>query len=539
MKKVETYIDFRKYANNSIEFITNLREDLSGTARVIVFLNYGGKKPSVTGVSDFDGNVEDGQLPFVAGDVITVLDTDGEWWTGELNGETGVFPSSYVSTIEDSSLQVNYGIDDKDGKVKIQGCQPPYNLGNIEEGVEIPGFYSVFGNKPTTTGNNPTSTEWATNNDLWNGIQSEDGTILARGLNSMMKQLFSGYSIVIPVYGYSGSGKSYTLLNGKDSVLKQVIEACEGKASIELFNMFDIYGTVTNDTIDKNKLKIQNKLDFSVYNDGIKKAFNNIINPISDESNFEAILTTKKGNKVIRTVKKVDNSYFRLDQKNGWIKIDVDPRDDLKEKINTEPVDIFIQKITEHRQESDRKYIKPTPNNPESSRSHLLIILKITNADKPHLTGYLTLMDMAGIEDPIEISQMCNPLLPPNLILQEQFTIGKIIKDIDKYDAFWPSTSMDTNDIKGMDMVNVKWLGTSAQPSTLAIIPMKLIVQLSLLIETEPREIITTFLERLDKNITFNYQATSKQLLKQLFGSGDKEFGDTRERRFLKNLIIM
>jgi len=42
--------------------------------------------------------VNEGELGFYAGDVITVLDTSSEdgWWNGELNGVTGYFPSNFV-----------------------------------------------------------------------------------------------------------------------------------------------------------------------------------------------------------------------------------------------------------------------------------------------------------------------------------------------------------------------------------------------------------------------------------------------------------
>jgi hypothetical protein len=40
-----------------------------------------------------------GDLPFLKGDVITVLDQDGVWWKGTLKGKTGVFPSTYVKLL--------------------------------------------------------------------------------------------------------------------------------------------------------------------------------------------------------------------------------------------------------------------------------------------------------------------------------------------------------------------------------------------------------------------------------------------------------
>jgi len=60
----------------------------------------GGNSASIgtaTALYDFAGE-QATDLPFYAGDVITILqDDDGSGWlTGELNGRTGIFPSSYV-----------------------------------------------------------------------------------------------------------------------------------------------------------------------------------------------------------------------------------------------------------------------------------------------------------------------------------------------------------------------------------------------------------------------------------------------------------
>lgn len=41
------------------------------------------------------------------GDIIIVLKKDGEWWLGEANGKKGLFPSTYVSPVpQTSSLDI-------------------------------------------------------------------------------------------------------------------------------------------------------------------------------------------------------------------------------------------------------------------------------------------------------------------------------------------------------------------------------------------------------------------------------------------------
>lgn len=44
--------------------------------------------------------VEQGDLAFNTGDVITVLKKEGDWWTGKLGETIGIFPSNYVQKYE-------------------------------------------------------------------------------------------------------------------------------------------------------------------------------------------------------------------------------------------------------------------------------------------------------------------------------------------------------------------------------------------------------------------------------------------------------
>ena len=63
----------------------------------------GGEKYSA--VYTYAGQYED-ELSFEAGDVIMVLAKDeADWWKGECNGKTGVFPSNYVEPLKCKSGQ--------------------------------------------------------------------------------------------------------------------------------------------------------------------------------------------------------------------------------------------------------------------------------------------------------------------------------------------------------------------------------------------------------------------------------------------------
>ena len=48
-------------------------------------------------IADFDFTSADkGDLPFKKGTRIKVLEEEGGWWLGELDGETGMFPANYT-----------------------------------------------------------------------------------------------------------------------------------------------------------------------------------------------------------------------------------------------------------------------------------------------------------------------------------------------------------------------------------------------------------------------------------------------------------
>lgn len=43
---------------------------------------------------------EAGDLTFNAGDVITVIKKEGDWWTGKIGSTVGIFPSNYVQKVD-------------------------------------------------------------------------------------------------------------------------------------------------------------------------------------------------------------------------------------------------------------------------------------------------------------------------------------------------------------------------------------------------------------------------------------------------------
>jgi len=57
------------------------------------------KQQRAKAVFDFTAQ-ESNELSFRVGDIITILNTKGEWWEGEMNGARGLLPCNYVQLIQ-------------------------------------------------------------------------------------------------------------------------------------------------------------------------------------------------------------------------------------------------------------------------------------------------------------------------------------------------------------------------------------------------------------------------------------------------------
>ena len=68
---------------------------------------------------------------------------------------------------------------------------------------------------------------------------------IASNMNGLLGQVLSGYHIVIFGYGYSGAGKSCTLLNGskksKSLTVLALEQYFEAKATVEIRKIFELY----------------------------------------------------------------------------------------------------------------------------------------------------------------------------------------------------------------------------------------------------------------------------------------------------------
>lgn len=187
-------------------------------------------------------------------------------------------------------------------------------------------------------------------------IESSDS--ISPGLYSTFKQVEDGYSIVLFGYGLSGSGKTFSLLGSKGSpgILHYGLANLEGVANIRLKNLFEQY----YDRVNFNNRQVSGKI-------------HTLINKIPQ---LKDVSIDETG----RFEKRIPS---HIDIKNL--------------KVN----DIYslTDIIDKYRIEAGR--IKQTPNNPVSSRSHLYFVFEIEFQNGKR--GYITIVDTAGRESPVDI----------------------------------------------------------------------------------------------------------------------------------------
>uniref|UniRef100_A0AAR2IZS5 Intersectin-1 n=1 Tax=Pygocentrus nattereri TaxID=42514 RepID=A0AAR2IZS5_PYGNA len=82
---------------------------------------------------------EQGDLTFQQGDVITVLKKEGDWWTGTVAGKTGVFPSNYVKPKDSEGLGPAGKTGSLGKKPEIAQVIAPYTATGAEQLTLAPG----------------------------------------------------------------------------------------------------------------------------------------------------------------------------------------------------------------------------------------------------------------------------------------------------------------------------------------------------------------------------------------------------------------
>jgi hypothetical protein len=179
------------------------------------------------------------------------------------------------------------------------------------------------------------------------------------GIKDSILQCLDGYSIILFAYGYSGTGKTHSLIGGENNVLHNVLKEIKNKSgTAKIYSIKELYGYYDTDNTGFGEFKLED--DDNIYN---------------------------KYKNVDISIKNYKNIIFGINNKRT-----IDER------------------------------IKATPNNKVSSRSHLFITIEIKVNDE---IGYLTLVDMAGIESPLDISFN----IVPNIDTAQIFYNEKMIKN--------------------------------------------------------------------------------------------------------------
>lgn len=217
------------------------------------------------------------------------------------------------------------------------------------------------------------------NKDVYTGIENSESVVTALensstkididtiispadtvspGLWSTIRQVEDGYSVVIFGYGASGSGKTMTLLgNGKIPGLIHFARSnLRGVKSFKLKYMFEQYFSLVNFNFRKVTGKIHT-----------------LVGKVPQLSQFTY----------------AENGQFEQS---------------LQGVIDTESIqesDLFnLTRSTDNYRKRLLRVAK-TPNNPESSRSHLYMTFEVTFQNDRK--GYITFVDTAGRESPMDI----------------------------------------------------------------------------------------------------------------------------------------
>jgi acid stress-induced BolA-like protein IbaG/YrbA len=192
---------------------------------------------------------------------------------------------------------------------------------------------------------------------------------IADEMDVITKQVELGKPVFMLGYGASGSGKTSSLIyynKGKGQEKNGIlIHLCnilgkDGYTNIEMTakEYFTVNGDRPDDYCNGN-----NRIDDPIHCDTTKFEFN------YENNNFILKTATDNTSKHKYRVK-VDNTQFETNANMG---------------------DVMIYLIDQDR------FVKATTNNPQSSRSHSMIYLKLTHTTKP--PGYIIVGDYAGVEN--------------------------------------------------------------------------------------------------------------------------------------------
>jgi hypothetical protein len=184
--------------------------------------------------------------------------------------------------------------------------------------------------------------------------------------------------IIYSAYGFSGSGKTYTLIESanKFSVLSRVVSELH---TIDQSNLKQN---------SKNKPYVPIKLTYTMYDYYGEDFDEGCKIPIYNKDGQSSFINDRKG---------IDETV--LPYKNGQV-FQVNELNTKSVKQISDSIEDFekLRKTNLGIQDGRTQYhIRATPNNPASSRSHLFVDIDISQG--ADIIGRITILDMAGSED--------------------------------------------------------------------------------------------------------------------------------------------
>lgn len=275
-------------------------------------------------------------------------------------------------------------------------------------------------------------------------------------------RLSGGNGVCLITYGYSGTGKSYTLFGalGKDGLLQGTLSKLDGLEKV-YFRTFEIYGKGlpyvdywydSDETKQKNK-QIYNYLyaykltaiDPNTFVEGIKVEKPNTHSKYNNPEQEWAV--ELEGQQIGDYINKInvlrDNIENKKNDTTSYTKNDNNGKEDILDYMeisNTQYQQLFrnfskfTDKIEEMRIQTQR--VRETPNNKVSSRSILIYdFVVVINKDDKTIPVNLLIIDLPGREEiaPTFINKYADSNTNPILynIIKEEFKKDYEGKDID------------------------------------------------------------------------------------------------------------
>ena len=229
---------------------------------------------------------------------------------------------------------------------------------------------------------------------LGNGTESnaliDYKTTFNSDLERLIEQAKNGYSVTFLAYGLSGSGKTYTLFqNGQ---LFDTIKKLAGD-DFHLEKAFELYiNRFTPNVVRDGNVAIQEKITSLKVSRDIKigKVINYFHTLLHGENKHANFLSFQNFLIPASTINPRSTEEIGIPKENT-------------------SVDAILEFIKATRKKANR--ISETFNNTESSRSHLFLTFKVGSG------GYITIVDMAGSENPKEILRQEKPPILETLTL--------------------------------------------------------------------------------------------------------------------------